>query len=93
MDKKIKYWILSAISQADKKTIGVNELFDQKPGFFTGDLTKLFKYLLELEGDDLILFDRESDDPSFRLTERGQKDLEEYLKTANIKEVFGNNSQ
>ena len=92
MDKKVKYWILCTISQANEKTLEVNRLFEQKPEFFKGDISKLFKCLMELEGEGLIQFDKEYDEPAFKITDKGEADVQEYLKTANVKDVFGSNN-
>jgi DNA-binding PadR family transcriptional regulator len=89
MERRVKYWILSCLSQCEgDKGEDVKKMFEQKPDFVTDDLTRFFKLLLELESSGLIQFVKETEDPHFKITKEGKATLHGYMKKANIKDVF-----
>ncbi|MFC1704887.1 hypothetical protein ACFLZ6_00990 [Nanoarchaeota archaeon] len=88
MEKKVKYWALSCIGAHKDKGIEVGKLFKQRPEFVTFDLATFFKFLLDLEGESLIEYMKDKSNPQFRITKKGQKQLEKYIKTADIKDFF-----
>lgn len=87
MDEKKKHWILFAIREHPGEWVHPNDLFSQKPRFFTEDIGDFISIFSKLNNEEFL----RQDQPlgmGYKITPKGKKELSRYLQRMKYREFL-----